>query len=94
MSSSTQMSKLPVALITGTNSGVGLALAVKMAADHMVFAGMRGLSDEKCKNLHDAATAAGVSDNLNVIQLDVCDDSSVKEAVGSMLKQTDGRCGE
>ena len=34
----------PVAVVTGANSGLGLALAVKLASKHRVFAGMRSLA--------------------------------------------------
>ena len=84
-------STLPVALITGTNSGVGLALSVQMASTHRVFAGMRGVSGEKRKALDEAASGAGVDSNITVIEIDVCSDSSVETAVKDMLAQT-GRC--
>ena len=35
---------LPVAVVTGANSGLGLALSVKLAKNHLVFAGMRSLA--------------------------------------------------
>lgn len=85
-------STLPVALITGTNSGVGLALAVKMASDHRVFAAMRGLSTAKRSALDEAASQAGVTSNLEVVELDVTSDESVQSAVASMLERTEGRC--
>lgn len=86
------MASLPVALITGTNSGVGLALAVKMASNHRVFAGIRNLSETKRADLDAASVAAGVEGSITVLELDVCSDSSVQAAVQNMLGQTDGRC--
>eukprot|EP00656_Telonema_subtile_P011377 TRINITY_DN15612_c0_g1_i1.p1 TRINITY_DN15612_c0_g1~~TRINITY_DN15612_c0_g1_i1.p1 ORF type:complete len:247 (-),score=60.16 TRINITY_DN15612_c0_g1_i1:52-792(-) len=86
------MAALPVALITGTNSGVGLALAVKLAANHRVFAGMRGVTEAKRADLDAATTAANVQENVTVLELDVCSDASVQSAVESMLEQTEGRC--
>ena len=35
---------LPVAVVTGANSGLGLALSVKLAKNYLVFAGMRSLA--------------------------------------------------
>merc|ERR1712117_276864 len=82
----------PVALVTGSNSGVGLALAVKLASTHRVFASMRGVSAEKRKALDEASEKAGVSANIEVLELDVASDESVKAATEKMLKSTDGRC--
>lgn len=65
---------LPVAVITGTNSGVGLALSVLMAKTHRVYAGMRSL--EKKDALCKAAAEQDVGDNVVPIEMDVnCDDS-------------------
>jgi len=84
--------KLPTAFVTGCNSGVGLSLATKLAANHKVFAGVRGLTDAKRADLDRAAAAAGVTDNLEVIECDVASEASVQEAVAAMLAKTDGRC--
>eukprot|EP00009_Paramoeba_aestuarina_P005559 CAMPEP_0201516816 /NCGR_PEP_ID=MMETSP0161_2-20130828/8067_1 /ASSEMBLY_ACC=CAM_ASM_000251 /TAXON_ID=180227 /ORGANISM="Neoparamoeba aestuarina, Strain SoJaBio B1-5/56/2" /LENGTH=288 /DNA_ID=CAMNT_0047914099 /DNA_START=152 /DNA_END=1018 /DNA_ORIENTATION=+ len=84
--------RLPVALITGTNSGVGLSLSVLLAANHQVFAGMRGLSDKKREALDKAAADAGVQGNITVLNLDVNSDESVESAVKTMLEATGGRC--
>ena len=86
------MSSLPVVLITGTNSGVGLALAVQMAAKYCVFAAMRGVTAEKRAALDEAASAAGVAANLEVVEIDVCSDASVASGVAAMLEKTGGRC--
>lgn len=86
------VSNLPVALITGTNSGLGLALAVKMAATHRVFATIRGLTDTKRSALDKAAKEANVEKNVEVIEMDVADDESVANTVSEILKKTDGRC--
>ncbi|CAJ1404514.1 unnamed protein product [Effrenium voratum] len=75
---------LPVALVTGANSGLGLALAVKLAKNHLVFAGMRALSKKDA--LVEAATQAAVSENLRPLELDVNSDASV-DALGPVLKE-------
>ena len=71
-----------VIVITGTSTGLGLALAVQLAArGHRVYATMRNL--DKRTALDAAAAAAGVS--LNVSRLDVQDAASVDTAIGAIL---------
>jgi NAD(P)-dependent dehydrogenase (short-subunit alcohol dehydrogenase family) len=82
---------IPVAIVTGTNSGVGLALAVRLAASHRVFAGMRGVSAAKREALDKAAADAGVTANITVCDLDVNSDESVNSAIGAAIQET-GRC--
>jgi len=60
---------LPVAVVTGANSGLGLALSVKLAKNHLVFAGMRSLA--KKDMLMQAAVEAAVAENLKPLELDV-----------------------
>ena len=60
---------LPVAVVTGANSGLGLALAVKLASSHRVFAGMRSLA--KKDSLMEAASKASVVENVKPVELDV-----------------------
>ena len=68
---------MATALITGTSSGIGLATAIRLAADgHRVLATMRDPSRDG--ELRAAAEATGVS--VEVHQLDVSDDLSVAEA--------------
>lgn len=78
-------------IVTGTNSGVGLSLTVKLAATHRVFAGMRGVSETKRAALDAAASAAGVSDNVIVTEMDVNSDASVKTAVAAAVAAGGGR---
>ncbi len=72
-----------VILITGTSSGLGISLSVKLAkAGHTVYATMRDLA--KQQNLLDAAKASAVS--LSVLQLDVQDSHSVRECVEKVIE--------
>lgn len=77
------MSKLPVALITGTNSGLGLALTVLLSKTHRVFAGMRSVS--KADKLQEALKATGDASNVVVTELDVNSDESVNAAFAKIL---------
>lgn len=67
---------LPVAVVTGANSGLGLALSVKLAKSHLVLAGMRNLT--KKDQLLEAAAAASVAANVKPVELDVNVDASVE----------------
>ncbi|KAJ7395301.1 Retinol dehydrogenase 8 [Pitangus sulphuratus] len=69
-------------LITGCSSGIGLALAVKMAKDEQkrfkVYATMRNLA--KKEPLEEAA-GRRLGKTLEIKQLDVCDEQSIKACV-------------
>ncbi|NXI57014.1 RDH8 dehydrogenase, partial [Chloroceryle aenea] len=72
-------------LITGCSSGIGLALAVKMAKDEQkrfkVYATMRNLA--KKEPLEEAA-GRRLGKTLEIKQLDVCDEQSIKACVNSI----------
>ncbi|XP_016401228.1 retinol dehydrogenase 8-like [Sinocyclocheilus rhinocerous] len=74
-----------VVLITGCSSGIGLALAVRLAQDEkkrfMVYATMRNLA--KCEALEKAAGHT-LGSTLEIKQLDVCDENSIKACVDSL----------
>ncbi|EYD73670.1 SDR family oxidoreductase [Limimaricola hongkongensis] len=71
-----------VILVTGTSTGLGLAIAVQAAqAGHIVYATMR--NTEKRGQLDEAARAAGAA--LEVLQLDVQDTASVAAAVETVM---------
>ncbi|MEY4362570.1 MAG: hypothetical protein RL391_1876, partial [Actinomycetota bacterium] len=72
---STAPSSLPVAVVTGANSGIGRATAIHLAANGFrVIGTVRNL--EKNAKANSMASEAGVS--LEWVELDVADDDSVK----------------
>ena len=76
--------KKKIVLITGTNSGFGWLAAHSCAAlGHKVYASMR---DTKGRNAAKAA-ALGQQENIVVIDVDVTNGGSVKDAVTTLLKK-------
>ena len=68
---------MKTAVVTGTSTGIGLATSVLLAKKGWrVFAGMRNLA--KADPLKEAAAAEDLP--IEVIQLDVTDNASIKEA--------------
>lgn len=75
---------MKVVLITGSNSGIGMATALHLAeTGYRVYASMRNLASGD--KLQDAAERRGVK--LEMIQLDVNDEASAKKAVGEILER-------
>lgn len=69
------------AVVTGTNSGIGLSTSIALAeAGYRVFAGMRNTN--KAGDLLDAAKAANVE--VKVLQLDITDETSVAAAFATV----------
>jgi NAD(P)-dependent dehydrogenase (short-subunit alcohol dehydrogenase family) len=73
-----------VALVTGSSSGIGFETAILLARNGFnTYASMRNL--EKSKNITELAGREKLP--LQVIQLDVNDDMSVKEAIDKIISE-------
>ena len=76
-----------ISVVTGANSGIGRATAIHLAAQgHTVFGTVRSL--DKAAKLHAMSEAAGVE--VQLVELDVADDQSVRDGFARILEQTDG----
>jgi NAD(P)-dependent dehydrogenase (short-subunit alcohol dehydrogenase family) len=72
-----------IAVVTGANSGIGLATALRLAGDgYEVFAGARRA--DGLTTIEEAAGAAGVI-GVHPVAMDVNDNSSVEEAFEAIL---------
>jgi NAD(P)-dependent dehydrogenase (short-subunit alcohol dehydrogenase family) len=73
-----------VALVTGSSSGIGFKTALQLARSGFhTYASMRNL--EKSKNITEIANRENLP--LQVVQLDVNNDRSVKEAIGRIEQE-------
>ncbi len=78
------MQEPKVALVTGSSSGIGFETALLLArSGFYTYASMRNL--EKSKNITEIANKEKLP--LQIVQLDVNDDESVKEAIDKILRQ-------
>jgi len=76
-----------ISVVTGANSGIGRATAIHLASKgHTVFGTVRSLS--KATKLLAMADHAGVS--LQLVELDIADDESVRAGFGQILESTGG----
>ena len=73
---------MTVPLITGTNSGIGLATSIRLAgAGHQVYAGVR--SPDSAQKL--AAAIAQSDGRISMLELDVTNEASIGDAVAQVL---------
>src|SRR5829696_3005969 len=76
-----------ISVVTGANSGIGRATAIHLAAQgHDVFGTVR--SRDKAGKLQSMSADAGVE--INLVELDVADDQSVKDGFAQILARTGG----
>jgi NAD(P)-dependent dehydrogenase (short-subunit alcohol dehydrogenase family) len=76
-----------ISVVTGANSGIGRATAIHLAAQgHVVYGTVR--SADKATKLNAMASTAGVE--VNLVELDVADDDSVRAGFAQILSETDG----
>jgi NAD(P)-dependent dehydrogenase (short-subunit alcohol dehydrogenase family) len=92
MTTDTPVSENPavptVSVVTGANSGIGRATAIHLAAQgHTVFGTVRSIS--KAGKLEAMAADAGV--HVELVELDIADDDSVRAGFARILDATGGR---
>jgi NAD(P)-dependent dehydrogenase (short-subunit alcohol dehydrogenase family) len=76
--------KQPVALVTGASSGFGLLTSVALAGEgYRVLASMRNWNNKG--RLEAAAKEAGVTDRIEIVQLDVTDFSAVETVIQDVI---------
>lgn len=79
------LKKQPVAFVTGASSGFGLLTSVALAREgYRVLASMRDL--DKRGRLEAAAKEAGVTDRIEIIQLDVTDFSAAETVIQNVIE--------
>jgi NAD(P)-dependent dehydrogenase (short-subunit alcohol dehydrogenase family) len=78
----------PVTVVTGANSGIGRATAIHLAASgHRVIGTIRAVA--RAEKLSAMAAQAGVE--VELVELDVADDDSVRAGFAEIFERTDGR---
>lgn len=81
------MSNQRVAVVTGASSGIGYETSLTLARNGFVtYATMRSLN--KAENIKSAAEEEKLP--LKIVQLDVTDDESVKDAMQSIISEASG----
>lgn len=79
---------MTISVVTGANSGIGRATAIHLAAQgHAVYGTVRSL--DKAAKLQAMAADAGVE--INLVELDVAEDESVRAGFARILDETEGR---
>ncbi|HEY0520530.1 MAG TPA: SDR family oxidoreductase [Ilumatobacteraceae bacterium] len=78
---------MTISVVTGANSGIGRATAIHLAEQgHVVYGTVRSV--DKAGKLQSMASDAGVE--VNLVELDVADDESVRAGFGHVLDETNG----
>ncbi|MGZ4805106.1 MAG: SDR family NAD(P)-dependent oxidoreductase, partial [Ilumatobacteraceae bacterium] len=79
---------MTISVVTGANSGIGRATAIHLAQQgHVVYGTVRSV--DKASKLRAMAADGGVE--VNLVELDVADDESVRTGFARILDETDGR---
>ena len=79
---------MTISVVTGANSGIGRATAIHLAQQgHDVYGTVRSV--DKAGKLLAMAADAGVE--INLVELDVADDESVRAGFARILDETGGR---
>ncbi|WNF34813.1 oxidoreductase [Aeribacillus composti] len=79
------LKKQPVAFVTGASSGFGLLTSIALVREgYRVLASMRDL--DKRGRLEAAAKEAGVTDRIEIIQLDVTDFSAAETVIQNVIE--------
>lgn len=77
----------PISVVTGANSGIGRATAIHLASQgHVVYGTVRSL--DKAGKLLAMSADAGVE--VNLVELDVASDESVRDGFARILRETGG----
>ncbi len=75
---------MTVTVVTGANSGIGRAIALHLASQgHAVYGTVRSL--DKAGKLRALAEETGV--DVNLVELDIADDDSVRTGFGRILDE-------
>jgi len=78
---------MTISVVTGANSGIGRATAIHLAQQgHTVYGTVRSV--DKATKLEAMSKDAGVE--VNLVELDVADDQSVRAGFARILEATDG----
>src|SRR4051794_21150035 len=78
---------MTISVVTGANSGIGRATAIHLARQgHAVYGTVRSV--DKAAKLQSMSSDAGV--DVNLVELDVADDESVRAGFARILEATNG----
>ena len=78
---------MTISVVTGANSGIGRATAIHLAEQgHAVYGTVRSI--DKAGKLQSMSADAGVE--INLVELDVADDESVRAGFARILDETNG----